>query len=317
MKKFKLIKLLNQNSIVMKTIQSLFIALILCVTTAAQGNNGFVFKVLANKGSSQVKSGTEMTWKAVKTGSVLQSGDELKVSDNSYVGLVHTSGRTIELTTPGSVDINELAAKLKGQSASASSKYADFVLNQLADAENTRRDQLQVTGAVERKIADPNVIEVIMPLTGEIYESNTSIQWKAIEGASYAVTLKNVFDEVVLDQSTSENSIDIDLSQPELASERLLILNVAVKGNDKVKSENYGIKRLSGEERKEVEAKMEDLTSGTSSSSLSEVMKASLYEQHNLLVDAAASYRRAMKLSPEVDDFKKMYNAFIDRNNLK
>ena len=319
MKKFQQFKLQNQNKIEMKTMQSLFIALILCVSTSiAQSSNGYVFKVLANKGDSQLKSGSEMDWKPVKTGVVLNSGDELKVTDDAYVGLVHASGRTIELTTPGSVDVNELAAQLKGQSVSATSKYADFVLNKLADAENTRRDQLQVTGAVERKILDPNVIEVVMPLTSDVYESNASIQWKAVEGvSSYEVTLKNVFDEVVMDQVTADNSIEIDLANSELAGERLLILNVAVKGNDKVKSENYGIKRISDEERKEVEAKMNELTSGSSPSSLSEIMKASLYEQHNLLVDAAASYRRAIELSPQVDDFSEMYEAFIDRNNLK
>ncbi len=302
----------------MKTMQSLFICLILCMTTMAQSNNGYVFKVLANKGASEVRSGSEMAWKTVKTGAVLKSGDELRVADNAYVGLVHTSGRTIELTSPGSVDVNELAAELKGQSASATSKYADFVLNKLSDAEKSKRDQLQVTGAVERKLVDSNVIEVMMPLTSEVYESNAMIQWKAVDGSpTYEVTLKNVFDEVVLDQLTSENSIEIDLSQSELASERLLILNVAVKGSDKVKSESYGIKRLSEEERKVVESKIEDLTNDNSQSSLSEIMKASLFEQQNLLVDAAASYHRAIELSPQVDDFKTMYDAFIERNKLK
>ena len=260
-----------------------------------------------------------MDWKPVKTGAVLQSGDELKLSDDSYVGLVHATGRTIELTSPGSVNVNDLAADLKQKSASATSKYADFVLNKLADAENARIDQLQVTGAVERgKKVDPNIIEVLMPLTSEVYESNPQIQWKAVEGAStYEVTLMNVFDEVLMDQLTSDNSIEIDLSQSELANERLLILNVAVKGSDKVKSENYGIKRLTDAERSEMTVKIEELSNNTSKSSLSEIMKASLYEQNNLLVDAATSYQRAIALSPQVDDFKKMYDAFIDRNNLK
>ncbi len=302
----------------MKTMQSLFIALILCVSTVAQANDGFVFKVLASKGSSQVKSGSEMTWKPVKTGTNFHSGDELKVSENSYVGLVHSSGRTVELTDPGSVDINELAAALNSQSSTATSKYVDFVLNQLADAENSRRDQLLVTGAVDRKIGDSNVIRLLMPAASEVYESDALIQWKAVEGASsYEVTLKNVFDEVVLHQITSENSIQIDLNQSELADERLLILKVAVKGKHQVKSANYGIKRLSDQEHDVVKAKIDELSNGNSLSSLSEIMKASLYEQHNLMVDAAASYQRAIDLSPEVDDFKSMYDAFIERNSLK
>ena len=95
------------------------------------------------------------------------------------------------------------------------------------------------------------------------------------------------------------------------------ILNIAVNGSAVIKSSNYGIKRLTEEERGEVQAKIEDLSVNTTQSSLSEIMIASLYEQNNLLVDAATSYQRAIALSPEVNDFRKMYDAFIDRNNLK
>jgi len=55
----------------------------------------YAFKVLANKGSNEVKSGDG--WLAVKTGTSLKTGDELKISENAYLGLVHSSGKPIEI----------------------------------------------------------------------------------------------------------------------------------------------------------------------------------------------------------------------------
>ncbi|NJM24164.1 MAG: hypothetical protein HC859_00020 [Bacteroidia bacterium] len=47
----------------------------------------YAFKVLANKGTNEVKSGE--TWAPVKTGASLKESDEIKVADNGYLGLVH------------------------------------------------------------------------------------------------------------------------------------------------------------------------------------------------------------------------------------
>ena len=44
----------------------------------------YTFKVLANKGSNEMKSGN--TWQAVKTGASLKTGDEIKITENSYLG---------------------------------------------------------------------------------------------------------------------------------------------------------------------------------------------------------------------------------------
>ncbi len=45
----------------------------------------YAFKVLANKGANEVKSGSE--WAPIKTGASLKNDDELKLSPNSYMGL--------------------------------------------------------------------------------------------------------------------------------------------------------------------------------------------------------------------------------------
>ena len=49
---------------------------------------------------------------SLKTGASLKSGDELKVSENAYLGLVHVSGKPLELKTAGSYKVADLAAKM-------------------------------------------------------------------------------------------------------------------------------------------------------------------------------------------------------------
>src|SRR5437868_9059048 len=86
----------------------------------------YTFKVLANKGSNEVKTGD--AWQAIKTGASLKPGDELKVSENSYIGLVSASGKPLELKTAGNYKVNDLEKKVAGGS-SVMNKYADFILS--------------------------------------------------------------------------------------------------------------------------------------------------------------------------------------------
>jgi hypothetical protein len=54
----------------------------------------YAFKVLANKGANEVKTGD--SWTPLRTGASLKEGDEIKLGENSYVGLIHSSGKPKE-----------------------------------------------------------------------------------------------------------------------------------------------------------------------------------------------------------------------------
>ena len=93
----------------MKTTKfSLLFALISSLASAQD----YAFKVFANKGSNTVKSGAD--WAPLKTGATLKNGDEFKIVDNAYLGLVYNSGKPLELKQPGNYKVNDLAAKMKG-----------------------------------------------------------------------------------------------------------------------------------------------------------------------------------------------------------
>jgi hypothetical protein len=67
----------------------------------------YAFKVLANKGSNEFKSGS--SWQPLKTGASLKTTDELKLAENAYIGLVSSNGKPMELKQAGNYKVADLA----------------------------------------------------------------------------------------------------------------------------------------------------------------------------------------------------------------
>ncbi|HEY9487803.1 MAG TPA: hypothetical protein VIQ51_05700, partial [Chryseosolibacter sp.] len=83
----------------------------------------YTFKVLISKGQNEIKS--RDAWLPVKVGASLRSADALKISQNGYIGLVHVSGRPLEVKEAGEHKVSELAAKIK-EGSSVLNQYTDF-----------------------------------------------------------------------------------------------------------------------------------------------------------------------------------------------
>ena len=130
----------------------------------------YAFKVLVNKGKNEIKSGND--WQLIKTGTSLKSADELKVSENSYIGLIHTSGKPLELKEAGSYKVVDLAAKINGGS-SVLNKYTDFILS----ANSQKKNNLTATGAVHRGF---DKIKINLPKTefSVVFNNVVIVNWE-------------------------------------------------------------------------------------------------------------------------------------------
>jgi len=284
----------------------------------------YVFKVLANKGGNTVKVADHSTdWQPIRTGATLNSNDELRISQNSYIGLVHASGKTVELKNEGNYFVRDLAAKLGNTRSSVASKYANFVINKMAssdqeDINQNHREYLTVTGAVERSVLDAP-ISLKMPSSVEVLNKEALIRWEDVEGADwYVFTVKNMYDEVILTQELNQAHILLELTKAPFNTEELIIVNVQVKGNNKLYSGNYGIKRLIGVDADPILKELEQLSASLKEeSSLNKLILATFFEENNLLIDALMNYEKAIELSPEVEQFSIAYELFTKRNGLQ
>lgn len=279
----------------------------------AVGQAEYAFKVLANKGSNEVKSGD--AWQAVKTGDRLKSTDEIKVAENSYVALVHVKGKPIELKEAKTYKISDLEARVNTTS-SVVNKYTDFILS--SNSAEAKKNRLSATGAVHRGLED---IKVFLPENqyAEIYNTNVIINWESAKGGGpYVVTIKNMFDDELMKLETPENVVQIDRTNSKLANEDALLVEVKSKSDTKSKSEQHLIKKLSPA-RQDAVAKLlgEFGAEMKEETALNKFILAGFYEENKLFIDAITAYEEAIKLAPDVPTYKEAYEEFLLRNKLK
>ena len=279
------------------------------------------FKVLANKGSNTF-SATGSNWQPIKTGATLNGTDQVKVGEGSYLGLMHSSGRTVELKTAGIKNLKDVLSGMESSKSSVASKYADFVLSKMNQSEEdinrNHRNYLSATGAVTRGANSP--IKLFLPSSVDVYSEQAAIKWTEvadIEDATYKVTVYNMFDEVVMETETSDLGTMLDFSDEKLASERMVIVKVSLADDEEVFSDKYAIKRMDLESNEAVITELKELETMTEEkTAMNMLIMASFYEQNNLLVDALSYYQAAIELAPEVDIFRHAYEQFVVSNAL-
>jgi hypothetical protein len=273
----------------------------------------YTFRVLATKGSNELKSGD--SWQAVKTGASLKSGDELKITENASVGLVHTSGKPLEVKQPGTYKVADLATKVSG-SSSVLNKYTDFILS--SNSAEAKKNRLSATGAVHRGLED---IKVFLPenQNAEIFNNIAYVNWEAKGGGPFIVSFKNMFDEELVKVETPETSVRIDLSDPKFANETAILVEVKSKSDGKSKSEQHLIKKLSQGRHDSINKTYTELNNelGAETTELNKLIQAAFFEQNKLFIDAISAYEEVIKLAPDNASYKEAYDEFLMRNKLK
>jgi hypothetical protein len=275
----------------------------------AQDNS---FKVLVNKGKNEVKTGG--SWQAIKTGSTLKQGDEVKVSDNAYLGLIHVTGKPLEVKQAGSYKVDDLAAKLGG-GTSVLNKYTDFILSSNAEKKN----RLSATGAVHR---GANTVKIYLPKSEAaiLYGNNIVLDWEKQEGVdTYIVNMKSMFGDDLLSIETKEQVVTVNLDDPKFKDEDNIIIEIFPKGQPNKKPDPpYMLKKLSSADKDRINVMRGEISSATSdNTALSQLIMAGFYEQNKLLIDAITAYQEAMKLAPDVSEYREDYNNFLVRNGIK
>ncbi len=295
----------------MKKGRFLFLVGLFLLNTVVNGQD--TFRVLATKGSNEIKSGD--SWQPVKTGASLKSGDELRITENASVGLVHSTGKPLEVKQPGTYKVADLASKVSGGS-SVLNKYTDFILS--SNSAEAKKNRLSATGAVHR---GPESLKVYLPenQNAEIFNNIAYVNWEDKGGAPYVVSFKNMFDEELVKVETPETSVMVDLNDPKFANETAILVEVKSKADGKTKSEQHLIKKLSQGRHDSVNKSYTELNKelGTEASELNKLIQAAFYEQNKLFIDAIASYEDVIKMAPDNASYKEAYEEFLLRNKLK
>ncbi len=286
---------------------------ILTAAVAGYAQADYAFKVLASKGANEYKSGD--TWQPIKTGISLKLGDELKVPENAYLGLVSKNGKPVELKTPKNYKVADLMSSL-GSATSVMSKYTDFILS--SNSAEAKKNRLSATGAVHR--GEPTSLTVYLPPTQNsfVYNNSMYVVWEAPKsGGPYTVTLTDFYDEVITKFETPETHFKLDLNDPKLASRKNFLVQVSSKADSKVHSEGIAVKRLEPAQLEKIKAAYAEIAGDLKDeTAFDKFILAGFYEQHGLIIDALSSYEEAVKMAPDVEDYVQARTEFLYRNKL-
>ncbi len=299
----------------MKTRKFTLLIALLTITFLVSAQD-YAFKVLANKGTNEVKSGE--SWQPLKTGSSLKSEDEVKLGDNAYLGLVHSTGKPIEVKEAGVHKVSDLALKI-GSGSSVLHKYTDFILS--SNSAESKQNRLSATGAVHRATEAATPIKLLLPENqySGIYNQVALISWAGskVEGP-YIITLKNMFEDELIKEEISETAYKIDLTHEKFVNENAILIEVCAKADPKLVSKQYLIKKLSPAEEAKVKKALGEFTGQVSEeTALNKLIMAGFYEQNNLLIDAIFAYEEAISMAPDVPTYKESYEEFLLRQGLK
>jgi hypothetical protein len=296
--------------------KSMLLALVLSLVSMVTYAQDEMFKVLASKGGNKLQTSGTSEWKAVFVGKKLAKGDKITVGDNGYLGLAHSkTGKTIELKKAGTYEVSKLAGEVAAQNASTSTKYANYLAGELGktggeDMAKNRYKYMSVTGSVERGSG----VAIIAPKKVDALNNDLSISWNAEPGdKTYVVEVTNLFGDVVSTTETKETSAVIKLDNKK---DKNYVTRVSLKDNANYVGE-ISIQYPSNDKSVELNKQLTELKAQLSEeTALNKMILASFYEDNKLFLEAMQSYEAAVKLQPDVEDFKLAYNQFLERTGL-
>lgn len=308
-------------------IKTLLLALFaLCLSSVLLISADYQFNVMASKGDVQIFAKSSKSWSKLNTGAKIQSNEKIKIGNNSYLGLVHKSGKTIELKQSGEFTTEQPATKTNTSKSSVAQKLGNYIVNQLNDtkSQSDYREGMETTGAVERSMdkmtADPAnaTIELNSPRKICLKSNNVNLSWKEVPKAkSYKLFIRDRFDREVYSSEVKNSNVNLDANALKLEKDTFYFWHVALSNDANVKSPDCTFSVLSNSQIDKITSDVAELKKelGDDTSALNKIVIGNYYEMNNLYEDANKLYKDASEANPEVSEYKEIYNRFLKRMN--
>lgn len=284
------------------------------LTVSAVNAQAYEFKVLAQRGDVKILSGSD--WKQLPNAMKLTKDNEVKLGDGSYLALIHASGKTKELKSSGTYKVAELSKTINDKSSDFSSKYSKFVIGKMSD--DGKSTNYAITGSVERALLGSGPIKLYSPKSVKVNKTTEAVmKWTPYkEGATYILEVMDLGEDVLYSVPTKKTTAVIDLSKVDSDEEEFLV-RVRVKDVDSIKSDACKLMVLDTEETQKINGELKLMKQELDvNSAIDNMVLATYFEDHQLVLDAIASYEKALTLEPNVDGYKQAYNNFLERVDL-
>lgn len=158
-------------------------------------------------------------------------------------------------------------------------------------------------------------VKIYFPVPSDVMNPQVLLQWRPFPSArQYQVYLTDRFNQIILRNSTVDTSYQINLASLNVQKGVCYFWYVEPDSAPDSRSDETCLTWVKDEIRLLVEEEVEKINQlqGIDKATL-HLMKAGLYEQHKLFIEALSEYRSACEEFPDADDLKRMYGMFLVR----
>ncbi len=284
-------------------------AVMLPALAFSQGDE--IFKVIACKGKITLKR----TQKLVTVGSGLTSTDLLSMEGPVYLGLVHKSGKAVELRSEGSVMVKDLLKNVSEKS-NGMDKLVGFVVNSVKGAEEGKNIK---SASVEMSL-NVNKLRLISPRTTKTIDDEMTFTWHgSVDGkpANYLFTITDASQTVRFKKELTETQLAVNLKALNLEKDRCYYWSVT-QTNAQVPAESYCFYVMNEAETASLSGQLQALRQeqGTQAGALDKLMLGAFYEQNGLTYRAMTAYKDAATIGGDVEIFNDSYREFLRRTGV-
>jgi len=284
------------------------------------------FRVMAAKGDVEYKKGNDK-WSKLNTGTKIYSDYKLKADGKCYIGLIHSSGKTVEIKESGEWSVNELKKKLSNKKSTVAGKLAGYVMDKLGEGDEgsyNYREGMETTGAVERSLSlgaaagSAAFVELRSPRKVNFTTNSATFVWNGVNNEkNYIFTVTDRFDRIVHTKEVTGNTYSVESEDLKLEADDYYFWSVACKSDRSIKSPDCAFSFLSSAKVEEINKEFAELKDelGDDNNAVNQLMYGNFFEQKYMMTEAMKHYKKAVELEPSVPEYQTIYNQFLQRGN--
>jgi hypothetical protein len=315
------------------------------------------FTLLAKSGNVEFKP-NKKSWQTIAAKQQFGLWDMIRIPKGGYVCLLYKDGQTLELSATSKKEeytVSEMKKKLKASGKSISSKFAEYVVDEISDtddffSDSDYRDDMSTTGAVNRAHRkNVNTQDEISKMTGDdetslllnavgsaFLGSDDSFIVTRLPGNSYVMDKKVKFtwysnphvkvyaihftdrhNKELLKENVLDTVITIDFSSVNITKGENYYWHITDKKGER-KSDEYCLQWISKNDEEKILATVNQifLEFGGEDSPMGNLAAARFYSDKNIVNRAIACYQKAIQLVPGAEDFSYMYAKYLHRIGL-
>lgn len=307
--------------------QQVFKILLICIVFFGVGLSEIfagtvVFNVISTKGSSQVKRQDGKSWENIKSGDKLFEEDQVKLDDNAYLGLLHSTGTPLEINKSGNYTVKKLVSQATAPKSNVTKKFTKYLVDELKSSDDVLnsgdyRKKMKTLGAVERAIEiNNNTLNVSFPFNTYNISNHVNFSWLPIDKQdAYHFSIHNADGQEVFSKHVKGTNLEVDLTPLKLESDECYFWSIE-SGN--YKSQDYCLYNYNNNEKLEITQDLAAIEQefGTNSPAISSIVKANYLAEKNLNSDANKEFLKAVK-ETENPNFKVLYAKFLVKLGLE